>query len=1054
MNHVKSYISLSKLILTLFLFFQTNVQSQTYYNIIEIGNGFVPSGMNNNLEVVGTQGTTPVLWKNGNLTILQTPNANGGSARGISNSGEIVGHLSINDTSGMMAKWDLAGNVIFVDNEHTLSIGYNINDFSNVSGMSRIGYSSRPTVWINNLPVYLLPPNSQYSNIARDINNNNWVVGGAFDNSSSHYAAFVWKGTGNIIFLPDLNGIENSARAINNQNLIVGYVLDPNTNNWQAVYWENDILNIIEMPAGVTASYAYDINSSNEIVGVYSSSGIYTGFIFKDGERMDLEDLLPPNSGWTIQGAYVINDNGAVLALGKKNGVSKNCILIPNAIIKPEPYTKWIAGESDTIKWIENGWTSFNIKCKINFETADSSEVVVATGVPLTEPEFIWDIPDTIFSYRSKIILENANNPDEKIESSIFRIKPYCITRVQSDSTYYAYNINNDRWGFGNNPVDVWPPAWYNQFNYQGIDPFTNNLQYSQTQGDSTFGKSKSHDHPDWVSWVNTFGVDACYFSAFNGFYKPTALLKWSANSENWGGSCFGFAIANALAFEKKTEFLNKYSEFPNFLYPINVGSNNNTIPVINELFTHQFGNPHFTYRQTIGLLKTPKETIADLREMLKEDNSQVRTISFNRNTPPGDPGGHAILAYGLQKDEVDPDVLDILVYDNSYADDLTAEIEVDTSLNAWTYSNFPNWGGQKWLYLRNPVSDYLNTPIMAKSGSSLSPFILDDEELQIFNTLGNSVKIQDSYGNVTGYFGGTLQINIQGSVPFIVDNGSITPPYGYSLPTNNYSVVLNEFEEDTIETFFFIGNKSFSYERSGAIQTQTDRLFFDGGVSSVNPDAQTKTVKLLNLINETTQEKLTVVRSIELAQNDSVKIENPDSNKVKLISYGSDKDYDIELNYVTETGLERFGDFNIQLSANTSHTFVPDWTNISNSQLFVLVDVSNNGTIDDTLYLNNTVDVEDQRSLLSPNNFNLAQNYPNPFNPVTTIQYSISKGSSVTLKVYDVLGNEIAVLVNEEKDRGVYSVNFDASGFASGIYFYRLTAGTFVETKKMILLK
>jgi len=243
-------------------------------------------------------------------------------------------------------------------------------------------------------------------------------------------------------------------------------------------------------------------------------------------------------------------------------------------------------------------------------------------------------------------------------------------------------------------------------------------------------------------------------------------------------------------------------------------------------------------------------------------------------------------------------------------------------------------------------------------------------------------------------------------------------------------------------------------YERNGATQTQTDRLFFDGGVSAVNPDAQTKTVKLLNLINETTQEKLTVVRSIELAQNDSVKIENPDSNKVKLISYGTAKNYDLELNYVTENGLGRFGDFNIQLSANTSHTFVPDWTNISNSQLVVLVDIGNNGTIDDTLYISNTVDVEDRGSLLSPNNYNLAQNYPNPFNPVTTIQYSIPQLSSVTLKVYDVLGNEIAALVNEEKDRGVYSVSFDASGLASGMYLYRLQAGNFIETKKMILLK
>jgi photosystem II stability/assembly factor-like uncharacterized protein len=88
------------------------------------------------------------------------------------------------------------------------------------------------------------------------------------------------------------------------------------------------------------------------------------------------------------------------------------------------------------------------------------------------------------------------------------------------------------------------------------------------------------------------------------------------------------------------------------------------------------------------------------------------------------------------------------------------------------------------------------------------------------------------------------------------------------------------------------------------------------------------------------------------------------------------------------------------------------------------------------------------------PKEFSLAQNYPNPFNPTTTIKYSVPKSSLVVLKIYDVLGNEIATLVNEEKERGVYTVNFDASQLASGIYLYRLQAGSFIETKKMILLK
>jgi gingipain R len=88
------------------------------------------------------------------------------------------------------------------------------------------------------------------------------------------------------------------------------------------------------------------------------------------------------------------------------------------------------------------------------------------------------------------------------------------------------------------------------------------------------------------------------------------------------------------------------------------------------------------------------------------------------------------------------------------------------------------------------------------------------------------------------------------------------------------------------------------------------------------------------------------------------------------------------------------------------------------------------------------------------PNSFSLSQNYPNPFNPVTHLEFGISNLGFVTLKVYDILGNEVKTLVNESKPAGKYEVEFDGSNFSSGIYFYKLTAGDFSEVKKMTLLK
>jgi len=87
------------------------------------------------------------------------------------------------------------------------------------------------------------------------------------------------------------------------------------------------------------------------------------------------------------------------------------------------------------------------------------------------------------------------------------------------------------------------------------------------------------------------------------------------------------------------------------------------------------------------------------------------------------------------------------------------------------------------------------------------------------------------------------------------------------------------------------------------------------------------------------------------------------------------------------------------------------------------------------------------------PRSYNLYQNYPNPFNPKTTIKYDIPKNIFVTIKIYDVLGKEI-FSTSEFNFAGSYELEFDASNYASGLYFYRIETGTFAETKKMVLIK
>ena len=136
------------------------------------------------------------------------------------------------------------------------------------------------------------------------------------------------------------------------------------------------------------------------------------------------------------------------------------------------------------------------------------------------------------------------------------------------------------------------------------------------------------------------------------------------------------------------------------------------------------------------------------------------------------------------------------------------------------------------------------------------------------------------------------------------------------------------------------------------------------------------------------------------------------------------------------------------------------DLTWLTSSPFWGIYDADNSTIWENGVFEDFPTSVEPGSDL--PKNYELSQNYPNPFNPSTKIKYSIpsviasgtKQSQLVTLKVFDILGNEVATLVNEEKEPGIYEVEFSSSTLASGIYIYRLTASKFTDTKKMVLLR
>ncbi len=139
-----------------------------------------------------------------------------------------------------------------------------------------------------------------------------------------------------------------------------------------------------------------------------------------------------------------------------------------------------------------------------------------------------------------------------------------------------------------------------------------------------------------------------------------------------------------------------------------------------------------------------------------------------------------------------------------------------------------------------------------------------------------------------------------------------------------------------------------------------------------------------------------------------------------------------------------------VNIYDNADFNMVHDLASAQNATILVMGAANVNCPI---VSVSNPNGVEDENNS-QPLNYQLAQNYPNPFNPSTQITFKLPEAGFVSLKVFDVIGREVAELVNEVKPAGNYDVNFNAAGLASGIYFYRIKSGKFIDTKKMILMK
>ena len=150
------------------------------------------------------------------------------------------------------------------------------------------------------------------------------------------------------------------------------------------------------------------------------------------------------------------------------------------------------------------------------------------------------------------------------------------------------------------------------------------------------------------------------------------------------------------------------------------------------------------------------------------------------------------------------------------------------------------------------------------------------------------------------------------------------------------------------------------------------------------------------------------------------------------------------------ETSADKFSkeNFDLKWSADEKN-FKTKIVAFENDKLVEVTDIRNH-----YMDLDNNANGTTENKTVIPTEFSLSQNYPNPFNPVTNLEFGISDLEFVSLKVYDITGKEVMTLVNETKPAGRYLVKFDGSNLGSGVYFYKISAGSFTAVKRMLLIK
>ena len=517
-------------------------------------------------------------------------------------------------------------------------------------------------------------------------------------------------------------------------------------------------------------------------------------------------------------------------------------------------------------------------------------------------------------------------------------------------------------WCFRNSDVNIWPPAWYNQFNYAS-DPYLGGAAPFPLKAGAVLASSS---FPDWPLFVDLLGEAQCYtVVAGVKTIKNLAITKYFAMTGNWDGSCQGFVETSFMAYDSIDYFRNKYTATgpwtSNYLFDLPLNAENRK--VINKLMISQYQTPYINFYNTKNNV-TPIQTLADTKKMLESDTRNFKGLAlYNQNGS----GAHIVNPYKTAKDPVEPNLEYIYVYDNNFPDDTTRKIWINTSENSWYYTISVNagvasneWGGpgaHKGAYL-DTTARYWYQPVLLNNLSKKQPskFLSATGTLEIYSRDSCDISITNGVNQKIGYIGGTIINTIPDAIAIRKFTTRNMAPKGYLVPEASYTARLTNCLKGSIFFSVFTSDASYIYSRDAVQMSDHDQLGLGtNGLSVRNNDAILKNTRLQTSFEGASGDMKAEISNLRIQQNASVEIMRMGDDLVKLVNNGPETSYDLDLRFVGAGSEAAFHHDSIVIPANTAHVISPDWNNLKTAIMKIFVDMGNNQSYEDTLFFGNT---------------------------------------------------------------------------------------------------